>query len=160
MKNYPHWGSHLPILMKVVRMTTGPVLELGIGLFSTPVLHWLCYETKRELVSYDQDRGYLKMFRNYESNFHKILPVDDWDKIEIERPWDVVLVDHIDERRRFDVARLAGYAKYILVHDANPEEDDRYQYSKVYPLFKYQYLYTKAAPSTMVLSNFEDLSKL
>ena len=49
----PSDGSHLPVLIKMVLMTDGPILELGTGFFSTPVLHWLCAEKKRKLVSYD-----------------------------------------------------------------------------------------------------------
>lgn len=48
-------STHLAVLMEAVRRTAGPVLELGVGLYSTPVLHWLCYPTNRRLVSYDSD---------------------------------------------------------------------------------------------------------
>lgn len=160
MKLYPHWGSHLPLLMKIMPMTSGSVLELGIGFFSTPVLHWLCYEKKRELISYDDDIHYIRLFRQFNSDYHKILMVEDWDKIPIEMPWDVALVDHQDKRRKFEVKRLANYAKYVIVHDTNPGGDYWFKFSEVFPLYKYRYDYTSVRNHVSVLSNFVDLSNL
>jgi hypothetical protein len=141
-------------------MTEGSVLELGLGFFSTPVLHWLCYDKKRELVSYDDNSTFIKLFKQFNDDFHKVLMVDDWDKIEIERPWDVVLVDHTDDRRRFDIKRLANYAKYVIVHDTNPGADYSFKFSEVFPLYKYRYDYTSVRNHVTVLSNFVDLSNL
>jgi len=162
MKCYPHWGSHLPTLIKVVQMTTGPILELGIGMFSTPVLHWLCYENKRELVSYEQEDWYLKLFRYFNNDYHKIIEVKDWDKIEIERPWDVVLVDHNDDRRVDEIKRLVNHVNYIIVHDTGPGPitEAHYHYSKIFPLFKYRYDTEGTRNRTTVLSNFVDLNNL
>jgi hypothetical protein len=161
MKLYPHWGSHLPLLMKIVPITEGSVLELGLGFFSTPVLHWLCYDKKRELVSYDDDVHYVKLFRQFgHSDYHKIFMVEDWDKIPIERLWDVVLIDHRDSRRRIEAKRLANYAKYVILHDSNPESNPCFRYSEVYPRYKYRHDYTSVRNHVTVLSNFVDLSNL
>ncbi len=160
MKLYPHWGSHLPLLIKIVPMTSGSVLELGLGFFSTPVLHWLCFEKNRELVSYDDDHTFIKMFKQFPCDYHKILMVDDWDKIQIEKPWDVALVDHQDKRRKFEVKRLANYAKYVIVHDTNPGADYWFKFSEVFPLYKYRRDYTQYRNNVTVLSNFVDLSNL
>ena len=59
------WGSHLPILIKLVGETTGDILELGIGLYSTPFLHWSCFPNKRKLVSYESAEGYIKLLKPY-----------------------------------------------------------------------------------------------
>ena len=160
MKFYPHWGSHLPILMKIVQMTDGPILELGIGIFSTPLLHWLCFESKRELISYDHSEVYFDRFRHFKNKYHHLFFVEDWDKAEIERSWDVVLVDHNDERRRHEVKRLANWGKYIIVHDTDFKDDPHYRFSEIFPLFKYRYDYKETTPQTSVLSNFVDLRNL
>jgi hypothetical protein len=36
------WGSHLPSLAACLASSRGPVIELGVGHFSTPFLHAYC----------------------------------------------------------------------------------------------------------------------
>jgi len=45
----PNWGTHQVPLITVVVNTKGPILELGCGDFSTPILHALCTAEKRLL---------------------------------------------------------------------------------------------------------------
>ena len=42
METAVKWQSHLPALLACIAVTHGPVLELGVGHFSTPHLHALC----------------------------------------------------------------------------------------------------------------------
>jgi hypothetical protein len=152
--------SHLYALMRVMPITTGPVLEMGVGIGSTPFLHWACYE-KRRLVSYDNNEKYYHLMRGHNYGLHEMHLVDDWDKADILHPWDVVFIDHApNERRHIDVLRLKDLAKYIVIHDTNPRYDDRYHYSRIYPEFKYIRLYHVARTHVGVLSNFKDLSRL
>ena len=58
MKYWPHWASHYPLLIKVMQITSGDVLELGMGMASTPLLHWLCFDTGRNLISYENNKKY------------------------------------------------------------------------------------------------------
>jgi len=154
-----NYASHLSALIKAVLATDGDVLELGMGFFSTPVLHHLCILGKRKLVSYDNIDKYVIWARyyGYEGKYHKIHYVDNWDKAKIEKPWDVVLVDHSpNERRIIEIRRLAKYAKYIVIHDAERKKDREYHYSEIYPLFKYKSIWEE--DRTAVLSNFVDLT--
>jgi hypothetical protein len=155
-------GSHLPILIKVVLMTKGPILELGTGFFSTPVLHWLCAEKKRKLVSYDAQEAFIEVAKNYLADFHEVSLVSDWSKIDIEsQHWDVVLIDHSPgPQRKVEFARVANNANYVVVHDTEPRNDYYYHYSEMAPLYKYRYDYDKVYPNTSVFSNFKDLSCL
>lgn len=168
--NHLGGGSHLPILTKLVNMTDGPILELGMGLFSTAYLHWVCFDSKRKLLTCENKPDYFELFdfkdKREEGNdysYHQLVFVenDDWDKIDLSGHWSIVLVDHAPGTRRKDeIKRLANSADYIVVHDTNGRHDRHYKYSEVYPLFKYRYDYTKAYPYTSVLSNFKDLSNL
>src|SRR3990172_3454219 len=118
MRISTRYCSHLPALMKVMSLTDGDVLELGTGTFSTPILHYLCVYNQRNLVSYDNYEDWLNIWKRYEGPYHKLILVDDWDKADIERFWDVALVDHSpDYRRKEEVKRLSDYARYILIHD-------------------------------------------
>ena len=154
-------GSHLPILIKVVLMTNGPILELGTGFFYTPVLHWLCAEKKRKLVSYESQIAYMEVAKNYLTDFHEIHLVNDWSQIDISQHWSIVLVDHgPGPQRKIEFARVANNADYVVVHDTEPNNDKYYHFSEITPLYKYRYDYDKLYPNTSVFSNFKDLSGL
>jgi len=164
IKRYdPKWASHMPVTAKIMEISEGPVLELGIGAFSTPLLHMLCFNEDRKLVSYEQDLNYYTMHANFNTKDHKINLVgkDDWDDIRIEEtPWGVVFVDHGADRRSIEARRVADIARFVILHDSDPKNDKYYHYPEIYPLFKYRLDYTKAFPSTTVLSNFIDVSKI
>lgn len=152
------YGSHLPVLTKLVQKTKGPILELGIGLYSTPYLHYACLPTKRKLVSYENDEGWIRYFRDCRSDFHEINHIDDWDKLETDSFWDIIFVDHHPgPRRSLEAKRFANQANYIIIHDSEPQNDGNVKYSEIYPLFKYRFDYTTVLPHTTILSNFVNL---
>ncbi len=154
-------GSHLPILIRLVLMTDGPILELGTGFFSTPVLHWLCAEKNRKLVSYDSQERFVEVANNYITDWHEVHLVDDWDKIDISQHWGVAFIDHgPGPRRKVEMARVANNADYVIVHDTEPGNDWYYHFSEVAHLYKYRYDYDRVYPNTSVFSNFKDLSNL
>ncbi len=156
-----NYGTHLPALIRTLSLTNGDVLELGTGVFSTPFLHYWCLLNKRKLVSYDNSAEWNGWVDYYKGPYHEINYVDDWDKADIERPWDVVLVDHSpDFRRKVDIKRLANYAKYIVIHDTNKTYYHTYSYHEIYPLFKYRKIWKEDNRRTDVLSNLVDLENL
>lgn len=162
-KLHPSWGSHLPLLTKVMRVSQGPVLELGTGLFSTPLLHWLCIDQQRELVSCENFREYYDLLKPFETATHKIVYIenDDWKGQNFEDTrWGMVLMDHHPKGRRGkDAMRLADKADYIVVHDSD-REGNPFHYDEAFPLFKYRYDWDYQSPHTTVLSNFYDLANL
>lgn len=161
MKISKDYSSHFPVLAQVLELTTGPVLELGIGPFSTPYLHWMCHPTKRRLVSYESDQKYIRYMRGFRNDFHEINFIANWDDLPLVDLWDVAFIDHSpDFRRGVETKRLANNAKYLILHDSEPEHDSLYQYSEAYPYFKYRHDYKSAFPNTTILSNFVDVTKL
>lgn len=156
-----NYGTHLPALLKVMSLTDGDVLELGTGVFSTPLLHYLCMLNGRNLVSYDNDAKWDKWVGYYRAPFHKILYVDNWDDADIERPWDVALVDHSPSiRRKEDIRRLANHAKYIVVHDTTKTYYHTYKYHEIWDLFQYRKVWDGDQRRADVFSNFVDLKDL
>ena len=135
--------------------TSGPVLELGSGITSTPFLFWLCRSQERLFISYDNDKTWIRNIG------YPIKYVSNWDNTKIDNThWSVVLVDHQPgERRHIDALRLKDKADYIILHDSGPKEDRYYHYKKIYSSFKYRYDYKKFPPFTTVLSNFIDVGK-
>lgn len=157
--NDPKYGSHLPVLLRLLEKTSGPVLEMGMGLWSTPMLHLMCEKDNRPLVSYDSDKKWAKDNLKWSNDYHRVgLIEESWDEIPFENEhWSVVLIDQRPGiRRHIDALRLKDKADFIVIHDSEPEGDKFYRYSKIYKYFKYVYHYTKVRPHTTVLSNLWD----
>jgi len=155
------YSTHLPVLMEVMNRTTGDVLELGPGVFSTPVLHWLCETRGRNLLTIESDRKWSWFCRQfYDTPHHKHLLVPTWDDADeaIKKEWDVALIDHSPSGRRIEeIRKLANLVKYMVIHDSEPEKDREYHYSTIYPLFKYRYDFKDAVHNVVLLSNLVDL---
>jgi hypothetical protein len=156
------YGTHLPMLIKVVSLTTGPIVEFGGGVNSTIFLHWACNPTGRKLLTLESDWQFYKEFKRLRCDYHSIQHVRRWGNTIGEGVWSVVLIDHhpreprknATELRSTDAIRFVD-SEYVVMHDS-----DHYDYNKVYPYFKYKYEYTKAIPNTVVLSNKHDLKEL
>jgi len=144
--------------MKVVAETEGPILELGCGLYSTNPLHWACWLSKRKLVTYENNPQFYDFLKKYETDFHEVHCITDWDAIDISCPWSVAFVDHEPGLRRgVELARLQ-HAEYVVAHDTEGRNDRKYGFSKATHLFKYQFEYLHAFPHTSVYSNTHDVT--
>lgn len=154
-------ASHLPLLVRALDLSgKGDVLELGMGLYSTPVMHWLCELQKRRLVSYDSDPKWFKKNEQWKTNWHEVHLVNEWRDLDLStQRWSVVLVDQKPTpRRRDSIRQLAQCADFIVVHDTEPEANAYYRYHWIYHLFKYRFDDKKYSPETSVLSNFINLA--
>jgi hypothetical protein len=160
IKSEPSRGSHLPVLMKLVQMTSGPILELGYGMYSTHYLHWACYPTKRTLVTYESHPGWIEFAKQFHVGNHTVQFVENWDLLDLSTPWSIAFVDHEEERRAVEAKKLA-HAEYVVVHDADGSVD-RKRKNRVLALraeFKYHFQYCGPRPHTAVFSNVHDLAE-
>ena len=149
--------THMPMLIKTVQMSKGPILELGAGIFSTPLLHWLCSEDSRRLDTYESHPDYYDFAKRFQSKYHRIHLTKDWQDIDLKKHYSVVLIDHWPEKQRgIDVIKLKNNADYIVLHDSELEK--KYGYDKVWKHFKYIYHWKFCTPHTTILSNFKDVS--
>lgn len=149
-------GSYLPILSIFVSNTSGNILELGVGFCSTPYLHWNCYPKKRKLVSYENNPEYYSFARSWEDNFHEIYCISSWDNIDFSNSWSIAFIDHCPHFRRAIEAKRLMHADYLIIHDSESRNDNKYHLSTVRNLFKYDYQYRGAYPYTCILSNKYD----
>ena len=158
-----HWGSHIPLLVKLLEASPkGDVLEIGMGIYSSPVLHWLCAFQDRKLVSIENNAGYYEMFRKEKTPGHKRFLINDLLSVDLNRPWDIVFIDsgsNVADRSKLAL-KVANNTRFIVLHDTEPGADSYYHYSEIYPLFKYFYNYDRFVPNTGVLSNSEPLDFL
>ena len=156
MKMNINRGSHLPILIKLMEITSGPVLELGTGLYSTSFLHWACFRPKRRLVSYENNSDYFYWLKSCANDYHEVNCIDDWDAIDISEQWSIAFVDHSPAARREHEIKKLLHADYIVAHDTENSEARKYGYHRILKLFKYRFkLGTR--PATSIFSNKFDV---
>lgn len=172
------YGSNL-IPLTLIALITPPnhaFLELGMGLFSTPLLHRISHDQNRTLVSVDTDLAWISKFLPYnQTRLHRLFHVpNELLRFGLDRTdrWGLVLVDHMMVRDRAQSAiDFANLSLVVVVHDTEAPSDVNYNYSmsKMLESFKYTCKFSlyrgvkREDPnnyiSTTVLSNFIDLDK-
>ncbi len=161
------WGTHIPAMTLAVSLLPGKVLELGVGYFSTTILHNLKPEY---LLSVESNPGWMARFVNQQSDIHKFRHVVDYDKLfnTIGLKWDVVLVDHAPYEQRFhDLARLKGHCGMLVVHDTDEytlaqllKEEKINKMQELLDSFKYRIDFNHVAPQTSILSDTIDVGSV
>ena len=141
------YGTHLPALMDAFLRTSGPVLEMGAGWWSTPLLHDLCRQQERTLTTVEAVDQWRRQFLDLAGPYHRFRDDPDDPMINVGR-YGVILIDHATVRRQPDLIRLADKADLIVCHDANCA-NYRYDFSP----FKFRRLWAELSPATMVVSN-------
>lgn len=155
--------THMGVLVKVFQLSEGPILELGAGPVSTPLLHWLCAETGRTLITIDNHPTFYGYAKRFKSRNHTAVYTEDWSELDkYKYKWGMVFIDHSgkprdDNRRGGDAIRLKDKADYIVLHDTDNE--DTCGYVEMWPHFKYRWDWKYCRPRTSVVSNRKDVTK-
>lgn len=151
------WTTHMGILVKVLLMSEGDVVELGAGPASTPLLHWICKDMNRRLISYENDPEFYNYARQFRSKLHRIVFVNDWDEVDNQTHRGVVFIDHGPfDRRGTDAIRFKDCADYVVIHDTESGRN----FIEVQPHFKHIYTWKECRPWVSVVSNSKNLSGL
>ncbi len=148
--------------MKLVQNTTGTIMEVGSGMFSTPLLHWMCFENKRSLITVERHLHYLDFANKFKTLSHKVLHIKELEKADLNEHYSIVFIDHTPKKPRTrgdDALLFKDKADYVVLHDAGVNGKQKYGYDQLYSQFKYRYDWTGATPHTTVLSNFVDVTK-
>jgi hypothetical protein len=151
------YSSHNDILIKALFYSQGSVCEVGSGLFSTPLLHWMCKAMDRRLITYENDEFYYQFAKRFRSPLHRINKVNDWGEMDFNQHWGVVFIDHCPpQQRAIDAIRFKDHADFIVMHDTTYFSN---YYIKAWPFFKYRYDWTGWRTGTTVASNFYPVDK-
>jgi hypothetical protein len=143
--------THIPLLIKTFQMTSGTVLEVGAGLYSTPLLHWLCTDAGRSMYTYEASKEYFDYAKRYQSHCHTVRFVEDWKKFNLgKKHFSMAFVDHDGDRAGMALF-LRDKVDYIVMHDT--EVGRIYGYDKIWKHFKYRYDWKLSEPYTTVVSN-------
>lgn len=151
MRTATEWGSHLPALLACIAGSTGAVLEIGVGHFSTPHLHAICGVMGRTLVSVEPDTGWFHEFESkYRSSTHDF--GRELGNVHFMR-WGVAFIDHSPggANRADAFKRLIEVSDYVVVHDAQKESEN---FKHIEPMLSglEWYLCTGYFPHTLVAS--------
>lgn len=114
IENMPY-GTHLPALMYALARTTGPVIEVGSGLFSTPVLHGYCFGGWRKLTTVESDPLWREwMQERFTADWHQIVPAIP------DGEFDVALIDGAPASSRGPtIEALRSRCRLLVIHDTN-----------------------------------------
>lgn len=151
-------ATHLRLLVAACMRTKGDILELGIGWYSTPVLHEIAVAQKRLLVTIDNNEEWLRQLKVLEHNCHEVLLTGYWGDAPLERShwgggkWDVVFLDQGQPiEREYAVRRLINDTNVFVMHDT--EEGFAYGYNRTLPMFKYKWTDKSQRAWTTIASN-------
>jgi len=154
------FATHIPVLLACLRRTTGPVLELGSGWFSTPLV--AAFATDRLVRTIETNPEWYDRisrvctYQPITRHRHQIVFVPDYNDAPIEdHQWSVVLLDHEPPPRRgVDALRLRDRCQLMIGHDS---EHPDYGYGPVFDTFKYRFTLSSVFPWTTVVSDTDPL---
>jgi hypothetical protein len=164
LREYPY-ASHQPVLIHMLNtITSGDVLEIGIGFHSTPIINMICGTQGRKATSIETDEGWVGMLNLFKMCWHEIRYISRDELIKLDDPlfdreYSIALIDGaVAADRQVFIERLK--ADYLIVHDTDcvvngTENDFNYDLSK----FKHVHHFTSATPMTSVLSNLKEINK-
>lgn len=146
------YNSHLPLLKRCLDATQSAIIELGSGLYSTPLLCEYAAENGRVFLSFDNN----KEWSEQTGAIHV-----DWNSNEWIRNCGVVFIDEAPaEHRKVSIEAFRNIADVIIVHDTQPSADYVYGLSDILKTFKYRIdLTPEGNPNSTALSNTIDLTK-
>jgi len=170
--DYSYGSAAIPLAV-TGHLSTGDILELGMGMYSTPLLHNLGAHLNRQVVSVETNLEWLKKFIIYNSTkTHKLyhMSKSELNLYGLNKLWGLVLVDHGDAAARsLNVLNFSKLAMIVLIHDAENSSEHMYNYvkNKLRDAYKYSCKYSPfsskektSTTSTLILSNFINLDNL
>lgn len=147
-------ATHLPYLLLAVLKFGGPVLEVGCGMFSTPMLRTLL-QNDVGITSLEKDPFWVKVMHDrgievkHEPNMEKGV-----NRLR-EHPWKIVFVDCHQEDRIPAIEAFLNHGCVIVVHDTEAS-----YFGPFLPTVKYVRTFNELCPHTSWLSNVTDVHKV
>lgn len=116
------WGSYIPALVTAIVKSEGPVLELGVGHFSTPLLHAVCGSLGRLLYSVEENLEWFKAFEKYNVGWHHVIR-SNYSEAPRQLKWGVVFIDQSPggKCRADSFAQYISISNFVIVHDFHLE---------------------------------------
>jgi hypothetical protein len=143
------YSTHIPYLISLldkIKSFNLPILELGCGYGSTPILHKYCIENKIKLITLDNNVEWLNKIKNYfpENEYHKYISVLNW-KEELNNlknnKYSLVFIDQSPwEARTLSLNIFKSISEYILIHDCDYFPTNKIFGKELAPIVSEQFL--------------------
>jgi len=116
------YATHQPVLREMLNRTTGSILELGSGDYSTPLIHELT--EGRKVLTVDDSLEWLNKYIGLQTENHKFICVEDRRFQEFydndDEQWNVVFIDNGAWSARVKaIIKYKDVADYIILHDCD-----------------------------------------
>ena len=118
------WGTHAPLLAAVIATASpGPVLEIGVGRCSSPLVVEMCKAMGRDLTGLDSEKDWLGEMCDL--GYPELIHFPDWSKLPewlAGKNFAVIFIDHGPGEARLPVTKaVRGHAEFVVCHDTfNP----------------------------------------
>ena len=127
-------NSYTPLLYRALQDTTGPVIECGMGTFSTQLLH----DTGRHVISYDTHPDW---FQKFAVSPKVLIAPSEWLTVirTVKSLAEVIFIDQAPgEIREKCIAELAtDFDGIVVAHDTEPNADRGYKMRQHFSKFRY-----------------------
>lgn len=149
-------NSYTPLLYRALQDTAGPVVECGMGNYSTYLLHG----TGRHIISYDTHPDW---FHKFDVSPKVLISPSEW--LTVTRTMkslaSVIFIDQAPgEIRERCIAELAtGFDGIVVAHDTEPAADRGYKMRQHFPKFKYMVEVKTSDAWATALSNTIDVGE-
>jgi len=147
------WSTHLPVLVEAVLHTSGAVLELGSGHYSTRVLRALsgAYPDRR-FVTCDTNPRWVARFADLRSANHEIVCAADI-SVYVREAWELVFVDEAPAQHRIIQMRLLRPVTRLFVVNNTEPGRPVYRYEELLPSFPHRWDYKRYPVWTSYVSD-------
>jgi hypothetical protein len=111
------FASHEPVLAACVTFSRGDIIEIGGGMYSTPLLHYLAKATGRNLVTVETCPAWAERLKVYARPFHRVFSSFEAAAAVLQSvPFGMAFVDG-HENERAGAIRGLLHVPWVIVHD-------------------------------------------
>lgn len=139
MNPFDPYGTHQPVLLAACRQSTGPIIELGCGDWSTQLLHDTFPD--RYLISVETNMEWMTKYVHLRSPKHVFMLLKDFSYyVSPVARAGVLFIDFDPGRqRRAILLQEANNADFLICHDTEPTCHPDYAWGESFNSFKFQY---------------------
>ena len=156
-------GAHsVPIVLAMACSSQGPILELGVNPFTTPLIHELGRQKGRNITTYDTKDKTRRYRKNLSTNWHTFRHTSK-ENPESDGRWGVAVVQGFRKDTARCIRDLKPNTGVIVVKDADETLVNRIMnpgLEDACSKFRYRYRVRGVRPSTWLLSDTIDVSKV
>lgn len=116
--------THQPVLVKGLKQSVGPVLELGSGEGSTDLIHNYCSKHNRKVTTVENNISWMDRYKDrLKEEWHQFIYTNNWEETInqlTEHLWGLVFIDQdCWKARAYSFKKLIKCCDFIVIHDCD-----------------------------------------